>query len=142
MMGISQTGGELMSDEIATNRAVVLSFLEVLGRGNVDGAFALTAPSLQWFNLSSRAFTPREEMKAMIAWAFDEVLAGPIRLEVDHVTAEDDRVAVMSRGFGTTKRGDAYNNMYHFLFRVNDGLIDTVWEYNDTALAARVFAAE
>jgi ketosteroid isomerase-like protein len=131
-----------MSNNREANRAVVLSFLEILGRGDLDGAFALTAPSMQWFNLSSRAFTARDDMKAMIAWAFDEMLDGPIRQEIDHVTAEDDRVAVMSRGFGTSKRGDPYNNMYHFLFRLDRGLIDTVWEYNDTALAAKVFSGD
>jgi ketosteroid isomerase-like protein len=129
-----------MSDDRDANRAVVLSFLDILGRGDIEGAFALTAPSLQWFNLSSRAFTPRDEIRAMIVSAFDELLTGPIRQEIDQVTAEDDRVAVMSRGFSTTKRGDEYNNCYHFLFRLDGGLIDKVWEYNDTALAAKVFA--
>jgi len=68
------------------------------------------------------------------------VLDGPVRQEVDHVTAEDDRVAVMSRGFAVTRAGARYDNLYHFLFRLENGLIDTVWEYNDTALIAHLFA--
>ncbi len=49
------------------------------------------------------------------------------------MTAEDDRVAVMSEGHSITTDGLAYDNLYHFLFELRAGLIERIWEFNDTA---------
>jgi ketosteroid isomerase-like protein len=66
------------------------------------------------------------------------MLEAPIRQQIMIMTAEDDRVAVVTEGHALTLDGVNYDNMYHFLFVLNDGLIKSLWEFNDTAHADAV----
>ena len=116
----------------AENKLVVASFLERLSRGEIDRAYELIAPGATWFSLSTRTHVDALETKAQIEWAFGTALTSPIRQEVLVMTAEDDRVAVLSEGHAQTVDGVAYDNMYHFLFELNEGLITRIWEFNDT----------
>ncbi|MCW2621677.1 MAG: hypothetical protein JWL64_1279, partial [Frankiales bacterium] len=45
----------------------------------------------------------------------------------------------LAEGHAVTKSGRAYDNAYHFLFQLRDGLITRIWEYNDTHLGREVF---
>jgi ketosteroid isomerase-like protein len=65
-------------------------------------------------------------------------LDGSYRIEPDIILADGDRVVVQARGHGTTKRGDAYDQTYCFIFRLADGRITEVIEHCDTALVERV----
>jgi ketosteroid isomerase-like protein len=60
-------------------------------------------------------------------------------VDVLHVTAEEDRVALHCVLHTRTKAGYDYDGPYHMLFRLHDGKIAEAWEFLDTAyLAARV----
>ena len=54
---------------------------------------------------------------------------------IDHVVGEDDMVALHCTMDGWTVSGNRYVNSYHFLFRLDDGLIAEGWEFLDTAYA-------
>jgi ketosteroid isomerase-like protein len=47
-------------------------------------------------------------------------------------------VIVQARAHATTTRGEAYNQIYCFIFRIADGQLAEVVEYCDTALVERV----
>jgi len=118
--------------ETARNKRLVAEFLDRLGRGELDPAFDLLTDDLTWFSLGSRRFTTKAAMKRTIAWVYESLLDEPIRQDISVMTGEGDRVAVMSEGHAMTKHGVEYNNLYHFLFELRDGLIWRIWEYNDT----------
>lgn len=52
--------------------------------------------------------------------------------------ADEDRVVVQTRGHTTTVRGDAYDNTYCLIFRVNGQVVTEIIEHCDTALVDRV----
>jgi ketosteroid isomerase-like protein len=76
----------------------------------------------------------------MIGWANEQVLQAPVVQTLQLLTAEEDRVSVLTEGHAVSRSGAPYDNLYHFLFQLRDGLITRVWEYNDTHLGHEVFA--
>jgi ketosteroid isomerase-like protein len=120
------------------NKSVVFTFLSRMSAGEIDGAFELVGAGATWFSLTSRQHTDASEIKPVIERVFATMLRGPIQQEVLLVTAEDDRVAVVTEGHAVTTDGINYDNMYHFLFVLDDGLITAIWEFNDTAHASAV----
>ncbi len=63
----------------------------------------------------------------------------PVRFTVTGITAEGDRVAIEAQGYGKLKNGKTYENLYHFLFIIKDGKIQTGKEYCDFHYAHEVF---
>jgi len=63
----------------------------------------------------------------------------PVKFTVTGVTGEGERVAVEAQGYAKLKSGKTYENLYHFLFIVRDGKIQTGKEYCDFLYAAAVF---
>jgi ketosteroid isomerase-like protein len=53
------------------------------------------------------------------------------------IIADGDLVAVEARGDNMTKSGMPYRNAYCFVFRLEDGKLKEVTEYQDTELATR-----
>jgi uncharacterized protein len=123
---------------VETNKQVVEAFLGRMSAGDVEGAFSLLAEGATWFSLSTRETVDALEMRPAIEWVFTSALQAPIQQRVLIMTAEDDRVAVVSEGHAVTVTGINYDNMYHFLFQLSDGLITHLWEFHDTAHARSV----
>jgi ketosteroid isomerase-like protein len=65
-----------------------------------------------------------------------------LRFTPTTLTAEDDRVAVLADSDGELVSGARYDNKYHFLFQLRDGLITNVWEYGDTYQSWKAFAQD
>ena len=68
-----------------------------------------------------------------------EMMTDPIQMEITGITAEGDRVAAEATSFGPMKSGPAYENSYHFLFRVRDGKVFEVLEYSCSYHAEKIF---
>lgn len=122
----------------SANKQVVATFLERMSAGDIGAAFELLGDGATWFSLSSRRHVDAQAMRPAIETVFGTMLEAPIRQQVILMTAEDERVAVVSEGHAVTLDGVAYDNMYHFLFQLRDGLIAAVWEFNDTEHATAV----
>jgi uncharacterized protein len=120
------------------NKDVVTEFFVRMSAGDVDGAFELVAPGATWFSLSTREHADAGAIKPLIERVFTSMLRGPIQQRVLLMTAEDDRVAAVTEGHAVTVDGINYDNMYHFLFVLADGLLTAIWEFNDTAHAGAV----
>ena len=52
---------------------------------------------------------------------------------LEHIVEDHDMVAVHATARGMTAIGREYENEYHLLFRLEDGLIAEAWEFLDTA---------
>jgi ketosteroid isomerase-like protein len=61
--------------------------------------------------------------------------AVPIVATVEHIIAEGERVAAQTSVTARTLKGLAYDNRYHWAFRLRDGLVCEVREYVDTKYA-------
>jgi len=121
-----------MSTTTEANKKVIERFNELLGVGDLEGAYALTTEDLSWFSLSGRKTFGRQELKEVTKWVLKAALREPVKLTTLETTAEDDRVAVMANGRAVTIDGVEYNNMYHMLYKFRDGKICAAWEFNDT----------
>jgi ketosteroid isomerase-like protein len=67
-------------------------------------------------------------------------LRGTTKIEIQHMVAEGEYVAArfILRAI-TALRKEAYENYYHYLFRLREGKVDEIWEYVDTLYSRRKF---
>jgi len=128
------------ADDRARNKAVVTQFFERMNAGDLDGSFALLTDDCTWFSLSSRRFSGKEQMRAMIAHVNEAMLRAPIVQTVIVLTAEQNRVAALTDGTAEALNGTRYDQRYHFLFEIADGMITRLWEFNDTFHAREFFS--
>ena len=128
------------AEERARNKAVVTQFFERMNAGDLDGSFGLLADECTWFSLSSRRFSGKEQMRAMIAGVNETMLRAPIVQTITALTAEENRVAALTEGTAEAPNGNRYDQRYHFLFEFTDGLISRLWEFNDTFHAREFFS--
>jgi len=131
-----------MPQSLAQNKAVVTTFFERMNAGDLDGAFELLTPDCAWFSLSTRKFSSREHMRALIGRVNEGMLRAPIVQTITMLTAEENRVAALMEGHAVTVSGAVYDQAYHFLFEFDGPRISRLWEFNDTFHAREVFAAD
>lgn len=121
---------------IAENKALVLDFMAHLGSD---------AP--KWDLLDDNAVWWIQGRGEMGKAEFQQVAGGikhiavASQMFINHVTAEDDRVAIESRSEIEMKDGRTFRNTYHFLFIVRDGRIVGAREHFDTGYARDFFGA-
>lgn len=125
---------------IADNRATIREFF----RRATDGGdmLALLAEDAMWFVPGDWALAGSYD-KEGIAKVFERVGAlfgEPLQLTILNMTAEEDRVAVEAISHCAFKDGGSYDNRYHYLFRLRDGLIVEAKEYFDTGYMEKLVA--
>jgi len=107
--------------------------------GDVDAITALLAPDAQWWITPSVGVlgsptigreSIRESMQVIFGQLYQEV-----RTVVHHVLVEQTMGAARFTMFATANfaNGQPYENEYSIWIRVQDSMIDRVWEYLDTA---------
>ena len=140
-----------MSEATDRHKGVVRTFLEsVPGRDLEAIGACLTADCLQHYQRPSACAdagavgTPDiQGREAILAEIRDNLYKlyreGTIEVELQRMVAEDDLVAAqfIVRAI-TAKKGEPYENWYHFLYRFEGGRIAEYWEYVDTAYGARM----
>lgn len=123
------------------NKKLVLDIFEQMAQGNGPAFTLAMADDITWVVPGTCAWAGTYRSKAEVVHKLLMPLLGQFaeyRSEVRQVLAEGDHVVVQSRAYGTTIRGDEYNQAYCYVFRVADGMLAEVVEYCDTALAERV----
>jgi ketosteroid isomerase-like protein len=120
--------------------AFIQSFLDAMGRSDTDAMRPLMTENVRWWFPQSAADTGAIERTVQGRETLLPLLRGgeyykEIAWTLQHVVTEGDMVAAHATTKGTTRTGKDYQNEYHFLFRLQDGLIDEVWEILDTAYA-------
>jgi uncharacterized protein len=114
------------------NKKIALAWFEERSAGN-PRVFDRLADSATWMIMAKGPMggtKSKAELMEIVAQntARFEV---PIRLKVTGITAEGDRVAIEAEGYAKLKNGKTYENLYHFLFIIRDGKIQTAKEYCD-----------
>ncbi len=118
--------------EIEANRALVRSFFDRLESGDIEGAIALFAAGGTFWSPSTRTAMPTADLANALRWV-NSKLEAPMTYALGAMTAEGNRVCVLAESFANMLNGKIYNNVYHFYFEIEDGLIAIAREYNDTA---------
>lgn len=126
-----------------TNKKVVLNFFENFSAGKANAALALMADSATWWIAGKPeqfvlAGTKTKAEFAELLNGIGAAMPKGLRVTPKGLTAEGDRVAAEAESYGEKATGKIYNNLYHFLFEVRDGKIQTVREYLDTMHAKEV----
>lgn len=123
------------------NKALVVKILDALS--NQDWEFinsVYAEDSTLWVAGStpvSGLFPPG--FLEQIPAAFDkDTFPEGIRFVVHAMTAEGDRVAVECESFALHASGKQYNNQYHMLYVIRDGMVQQQKEYMDTGHVADV----
>jgi uncharacterized protein len=127
-----------------TTRAVVADYVAALQRGDLEALRAGFAPEATW--------TLRGDLPVAGTWTgADEILDGFLAQVVatldpgelvsqtlHRITADGDYAVAEWTSHATARNGAAYENDYAVVFRVADGLIESVTEYCDTSYMKRV----
>ncbi|MFC3172640.1 nuclear transport factor 2 family protein [Novosphingobium bradum] len=121
---------------IAENKRTVLDFMQSLSSMAPD--WDLLADDASWW-IQGRETLDKPAFQAIAAAMHDKRTGG--QMFIDHVTAEEDRVAVESHSRIEMKDGRLFENTYHFLFTLRDGKIVAAREHYDTAYARDFFGA-
>jgi ketosteroid isomerase-like protein len=72
--------------------------------------------------------TPKEKFFGgckLLAVIFD----GSLRYTIDELTLQDDRAVAEVRSHGTTIKGEEFNNVHVFIFRLEEGKVASVAEF-------------
>jgi len=122
---------------------VAMGFFEDASSGRVAEAMARLAPDVVYDVLAPAPYGGVFDRDGLIAIATHTInlLAEPPRLTIKGVTAEGERVAIEAEGRAVSKTGKPYNNRYHFLFVVRDGVIVEGREYLDSALYVELMSS-
>jgi ketosteroid isomerase-like protein len=128
----------MAAHDINKNRAIALDFLQAIATGDMATIEAkLAANAIYW--VQGHGELTRSEVIAALS---QTISRAPIRkMEIDFVTAEEDRVAVAAHSEFIFAEGP-YRNTYHFLFTVDGERIVAAREYLDTKIVAQFFAPE
>lgn len=121
---------------LEANKAVALSFVTALGKGDVSGVTAVISEDIEAIATGTCLLSGTRSHADICSAAglLGLMTKGGIEFKILAVTAEADRVAVECEGRSTLVTGQAYNNQYHFLFFIRDGKIVRIKEYFDTLL--------
>jgi len=128
----------MSSSETEANKALVRGFFRAWSADDLDAAIALTDPDGDWWiitfgeDLRMSDWTDRIRRKRPLFRA-------PPRFEIDCLTAEENRVSVLARGFSTLEDGRPYDNVYHYLIECDGGRIVRGREFCDPRLSDAAF---
>lgn len=125
------------------NTALVKEFMEVFSTGDVDKILSYLNPTATWWvggEIDGVSGTKnKEEFGQMLSSLSTATVHGAIKLTPKAFTAQGDRVAVETESYSEMSNGKVYNNLYHFVFIIRDGRLETIKEYLDTEHTREVF---
>ena len=92
-------------------------------------------------NSWSRTFTGKQSVLRDLFGIVRERTTGTRKTIPLRFVAEGDIVVIEARGEMTSKTGVPYNNEYCLIYRLRDGKIVEITEYNDSVLCERVLGS-
>jgi len=126
-----------MTMGIAENKQTVLAFIE--GMSKNPAVWDSMADTADWW-IQGKGIISKSEIRAIAGGLAG--MATSSQMFIDHVTAEEDRVAVETHSQFAMADGRLFENTYHFLFVLEQGKIVSVREHFDTGYANDFFGSE
>jgi uncharacterized protein len=135
---VANTDGSTSSDpQLEANKQVIRDFYGSWQSGDFDRMSELLNPEGDWWILGPRRSRKIEEQFERNRKIWNDAENG-IEFTVHTLTAEEDRVAAVLESQANFVPQGSYNNLYHVLFWVRDGRIQSAKLFYDTTLAHRV----
>ena len=119
---------------------IVIAWFAALSEGRYEDAAALMVPDGPYWLLRQRNTMANAAFPKIIAEMVGPTFTQPIAWKLGAITEQDDRVAVVAESYAPLTAGGVYENMYHFLFRIQDDRILEGYEFGDTYRSAQTFA--
>ena len=113
------------------NKAVAVKFIEAMGSNDPEGAAACLAPDgvAVTKGFSKFAGTRPAELVIGAIESFKELMPTGLRLTIQTVVGEGDKVVIEAEGDAVTGDGKPYRNQYCFVATLKDGKITQLNEY-------------
>ncbi len=127
-----------------SNKELVLEFVEAMRVSDVEKLGSMVTDDFTWWIAGKTDYlqTAGEHDKAFFLGFFGsggDSFPNGVAFEVTGMVAEGDKVAAEARLTATTAMGTDYDNLYHFLFEIQDGRVSRMREYMDTHHAKVTF---
>ena len=126
----------------AENRDLIERIFAALEIGDGRLLFESMADDFRWIipgtTKWSRTHAGKDAVANELMRPLRRKIDGAIKTRADRIIADGDVVVVEARGDNVTKAGEPYCNTYCFVFRLKEGKLKEVTEYQDTELATRV----
>jgi len=130
-------------NDVATNKQLAREYLELIGKGDVERVVGMFVDDGAII-VESKTLLPPEvggkdairELITALPQMFPET---GLRIIIDDVTAEGNRVAIRAHSDAKHASGKLYQNRYHFLLYFKDGKIVSSHEYLDSLHLTDVF---
>lgn len=130
-------------NDVATNKKLARDYLENISKGDVEAVVnlftddgAIIVESSTMLPSETRGKEAIRGLVSMLPQLFPET---GLKIIIDDVTAEENRVSVRAHSDAMHVSGKPYNNRYHFLLYFADGKISSSHEYLDSLLLTDVF---
>jgi ketosteroid isomerase-like protein len=122
---------------IEENKQLALEFIDRFTANDIAGALDLMSEDATWWIAGKPDHLPAAGLynKGRIGKLLYNMvgqLPGGLRMTVQGLIAEGDKVALEVESLGELRNGRIYNQQYHFLITVRAGKISGVKEYLDT----------
>lgn len=117
-------------------KEIVIGFVHDVDAGRAGEAFARLAPDVRFELIApppQGGVYDRAALIKFFAETMAPAMAAPFRVKITGITSEGERVAVETESTCVNHKGFAYNNRYHTIYVVRDGLIVELREYLDSA---------
>jgi len=113
------------------NKALALRFVETMGSNDAEGVRACLAPDAMATTKGFGKFSGSRDAETVVSAieAFKELMPTGLRLTVQSVIGEGERVVIEAKGDAVTGDGKAYRNDYCFVMTFRDGKITQLNEY-------------
>lgn len=125
------------------NKELVAEFMKVFSVGDVDKILSFLSPTATWWVGGTidgiSGAKNKEEFGEMLSSLSSSTKSGAIALKPLAWTAEGERVAVETEWYAELENGRVYNNLYHFVFVIKNGEIESIKEFLDTEHTRAVF---
>ncbi len=126
----------------ADNKALIREIFEGVARGDgaafvaalADDVIMTVTGQYSW----SQTFTGKPAVLRDLYGYVGSLMAAPGKTLPTRFLADEDWVVVEARGDMLTKTGQRYDNHYCLMYRLADGKIAEIREYQDSALCERV----
>lgn len=127
-----------------SNKELVASFIEAMRMSDVGALERMTTDDFSWWIAGKPDYlqTAGDHDRAFFIGFFGsggEMFPNGVKFDVTGMVAEGNRVAAEAHLTATTAMGGTYDNLYHFLFEIEDGRIKRMKEYMDTYHAKVTF---
>jgi ketosteroid isomerase-like protein len=127
----------------AENKQLIQNLFAELEKGNAEAFLGYLADNVRFTLIGTTKFSGvcngKKEFIDKVLAPLSAELEGGLAITPENLIAEGDFIAMQAKGKAITKTGNFYDNTYCMVFRIANGKVQEMTEYNDTELITQAF---